>query len=249
MSQNVSQDVSQNVSQDVIHVTVDSNEMAGRRAAAIQAAVEKDDRFVFDGFISQLADLNFHLNGRTFWVELKECGDYISSVVSGHLFDQILRIRESGDPGMVLVIGSDAQIEDSVVRSVSSRGRRGNRSRGDVRTYMNLIRDFEANAYALNVPVIRMDRSPCSRLLSIVHKLLTGADLISHRPRPAENERQVAALCMLVPGVGPERARAILKRMSFSDIALATEEDLRQVPGIGPRLAGRIVDALRYVAI
>jgi len=226
---------------DQIHVTIDVNEQSSHRATAIQAAVERDERFVMNGFASQIADVRFTGGDGTFWVELKEPEDYLASVLNGHLFDQVMRIRESGDPGMILVIGSDNQIGHVIIQNTTHRGRRGAKSAEKIKAYNNLIRDFEANAYALRVPVIRMHRSPCSRLLSIAHKVLTGADLLAHRPHPAENERHIAALCMLVPGVGPERAKSIFKRLSWRDLASATEEDLCEIPGIGPLLAERIV--------
>lgn len=232
---------------DIITVTIDSNEQTSPRSKALCSAIDDDSRFTFAGFEQQAVDVCF-ARGDTqtrFWVELKEPEDYLASVINGHLFDQVLRIRETGDPGMILVIGSDNQVVYAVISSCTHRGRRGPQSSEKIRTYNNLIRDFEANAYALRIPVMRMHRSPYSRLLSIAHKVLTDADLLAHRPHPAENERHVAALCMLVPGIGPERAKAILKTYSFRELASASEDDLRRVAGIGPKLAERIVKSMR----
>lgn len=48
----------------------------------------------------------------------------------------------------------------------------------------------------------------------------------------------------LIPGIGPLTARALLNQFATpSGILDASESSLRQVPGVGPRLAGRIAQA------
>ncbi len=71
--------------------------------------------------------------------------------------------------------------------------------------------DFEANSYALGIPVFSWGDQPYKRLLAHAHEILTGGSLLAHMPKPAGEERQIAALCMLVKGIGMKKAKAILE--------------------------------------
>jgi DNA processing protein len=65
---------------------------------------------------------------------------------------------------------------------------------------------------------------------------------------PAEIEDLLALT--LVPGLGPRLARALLERFgSAAAVRQAGEDQLRQVPQIGPKLAGQFASALATVQI
>jgi excinuclease ABC subunit C len=65
-----------------------------------------------------------------------------------------------------------------------------------------------------------------------------------HRER--RQKRALASPLDEVPGVGPTRKKALLKRFgSLARLARATPEEIAQTPGVGPDLAGAIHDRLR----
>lgn len=77
----------------------------------------------------------------------------------------------------------------------------------------------------------------------------SGFDPRSARPvrRRSRPETAMIPLAVLgqIPGLGPERARALLARFgSPAGVARASEAELREVEGIGPRLALQIREAL-----
>jgi excinuclease ABC subunit C len=64
-----------------------------------------------------------------------------------------------------------------------------------------------------------------------------------HRAKRAR--RALASPLDEVPGIGPTRKRALLKRFgSLARLQRATEEEIRGTPGIGPDLSRTIFEAL-----
>lgn len=86
----------------LIDVYLDNNEKSSDRSNRLILTIAKDDRFRFAGFRDQYVDILYEKDGRRFAVELKTPQDFVYSVLSGHLFSQVLSIRENGDPGMVV---------------------------------------------------------------------------------------------------------------------------------------------------
>lgn len=65
-----------------------------------------------------------------------------------------------------------------------------------------------------------------------------------HRKR--RNKRTLKSKLEKIPGVGPERKKALLEAFgSLAGVTRAAEADIAQVPGIGPEMARRIVLTLR----
>lgn len=227
---------------DPITVYIDHNEYASPRAAKLEKAIAKDDRFSLPEAVELDVDLRFMAGWRAVRVELKEPADFVSSVLSGHLYDQVLTLRERGDPCFVVVLGDYAE---AILNAACHAGRA--HANENVKSYSNRCRDFEANSYALGVPIFVWGDSPWPRLLSYAHKILAGPDLIAHRPKPADGERQVAALCMLVKGLGPVRARALLAQ--YGNLANVVNvagpgEPAISCQGIGPRTIEAIKGAM-----
>lgn len=245
----------------MISVWMDTNEKGSDRAKAMETTVAGDDRFSWQGFADLPVDLTFEglvpaRDGdgqahRLVYTELKEPQDYLQSVLSGHLYSQILTLQELGLPAFVAVLGGVDDINKAVTESALKRRTAGSKQE-TVASTIGRLRDFRANAYALGVPVL-YDMTP-GDILSHATKILEGGDLMAHRPRPANGERQVAALCMLVPGVGPKKARALLdhfgslrgiyERVSSAEI-IDSVSCLQEVDGIGKVRAKSIVEALR----
>lgn len=245
-----------------IRLAIDANERTTPRAKGLAKAASDDVRFELAGYYNLPVDLSFSLSldsrtEQTFYepsgklglnVELKDPEDYVSSVLIGRLYNQILAMRELRQPGIVVVLGCDEDIRSAVEANVSKNSMTDKDKERMITLFINLLMDFEANSYALGIPVFRWGDQPYKRLLAHAHKILTGGRLLAHMPKPAEEERQIAALCMLVKGVGMKKAKAILEKCesigNLSSLCCNDDMALKTIPGIGPTLAARIRGAL-----
>jgi len=228
----------------LIKVTMSSNEACSKRAAGLANALMDDPRFAWEGYENIPVDLQFHIGDSYFNVELKECSDYIASALgpSGHLYSQILTMRELGHPCMVLVLGSDEDITNAIKDATKTRYK-GQERAYQIGSYTDRLWDFESQAGALGCSVGRWKASPWKRLLSLVHKTLTGGNLLSYRPKPANGERELAAASMLFGnGIGPQVLKPVLAEYKLCLLS-KTHPDAVPVcdlPGIGPKRAAII---------
>ena len=248
----------------LIKVTMSSNERGSKRAAGLANALLDDPRFEWVGYENIPVDLQFsyaeyHLHRcldeddnnhafrddiiHQFNVELKECSDYISSALgpSGHLYSQVLTMRELEHPCMVLVLGSDDDVTNAIKDATKTRYK-GQERAYQIGSYNDRLLDFESNCEALGCRVARWKASPWKRLLSTVHKVLTGGNLMSYRPKPANGERELAAASMLFGnGIGPQVMKPVIREYK---LALVPRGDFARqpcdMPGIGPKRAAII---------
>lgn len=235
-----------------IHILMDTNEKGSGRDKALASVAGDDPRFELDGFAELPVDLCFTLEEKSLQCEVKECSDYIQSALGkdGHLFLQYLAMEKTY--GMILVLGGDEQVSEAIRTSLWKRYK-GKELAFNISQYESRLIDFEANAEALGCPVERWHNQPWKRLLSRADKLLNGGSLLGYRPRP-EGERDIAALCVLVPNVGPTRAKSLIDAYgSFGAFVSALQYEklhgneikaLCEVDGIGPKTAKAIAEAI-----
>jgi hypothetical protein len=200
----------------------------------------------------ELIDCNHFLPRKTFHVELKDftgddSSDYLASILSGHLYEQILAARERQEPVAVVVLGDDSGV-GAAIRKAASYATAGHRVDPEkLMEYYRMVEGFEANCIALNVQVWRLKTDPYGRMLLRVRKILEGGDLTGFAPAPAEGERQAVGLSILAgKGIGPVKARAILEKF---DVCIEPKQKIGYVylddcDGIGPKLAEKIGQAL-----
>lgn len=236
----------------------DPKEKKESRATKLAKAIADDPRFLMPEFKEIDADVRFEGrqsglsalfgdNGRKDAqnVELKEASDYVQSALGkdGHLFQQILTLRESGDPCLILVLGGDAEVSDAIKASLTTRYR-GQELAFNISSYESRLIDFESQAEALGCPVRRWKSQPWKRLLSLAHKTLTGASLMGYIPRPAENERAATALCM-ARSVGEKTAFALMGEYgSIANLCTASLEDLASFKQDGRRIGPKKAEAV-----
>lgn len=140
--------------------------------------------------------------------------DYVSSIISpsGHLYRQVLKGRELGEPLIITVLGDDASVVQAITNMVYNRGIIGQVAVDKILNYIAMVEDFEANCIGMNIQVWHLMIDPWRRMLLNVRRMLQGGDLTAFRPRPAMRERQAIGLSILVGrGLGPARSRRILK--------------------------------------
>lgn len=228
-----------------ILVSIDPNEAARPRAESIREAIEKDEHFYSP--IGEKASLPFDLRfiqeGKTLHIEIKDFSeegnsDYLSSILSGHLWEQCLAARELGEPMIIAVLGDDRDVNEAI-KIAASRNHRVDAKK--LFQYFQMVDGFEANCIGLGIQVWRLKTDPYGRILLRVRKILEGGNLSSFAPKPAEGERKAVALSILAgDGIGATKAKNILQKFDLClrpKIAIGCLEDC---DGIGPKLASTI---------
>ena len=256
----------------MIHLSIDFNESIRPRADLIREAVQKDEHFEEIPPIEPLPfDLRFDLEDvcekyyedvccepclkgpctkfDTLHIEIKdfsEAGnsDYLSSILSGHAWEQVLAAREMGEPFVIAVLGDDRDIQEAI-RKAAGHEHKGHKRGFDLKKfeqYFAMVDGFESNCIGCGVQVWHLGYNQFPRLLLRVRKILEGGDLSGFAPKPADGERQAVGLSILAGrGVGPKKARNILDRFN---VCLAPKDgfcgDLEGCVGIGPKLGSQI---------
>ncbi len=237
----------------MIHLSIDSNESMRPRADLIREAVQKDEHFEE---IPPIEPLPFDLE---FWaednitnaihVELKDFSDagnsdYLSSILSGHLYEQVLAAREIGEPLIIAVLGDDHDIQEAI-RKAAGHDHKGHRRGFDLKKfeqYYAMVDGFESNCIGCGIQVWHLGYNQFPRLLLRVRKILEGGNLVGFIPKPADGERLAVGLSILAGrGVGPKMAANILERYN---LCLILRDgfcgDLEDCEGIGPKRAETI---------
>jgi hypothetical protein len=245
-----------------ILVSMDPNEAARPRAELIREAIEKDEHFFkpIGEKASLPFDLRFIQEGKTLHIEIKDFSeegnsDYLSSIISGHLWEQCLAAQELGEPMIIAVLGDDRDIQEAI-RKAAGHEHKGHKRGFDLKKfeqYFAMADGFEANCIGAGIPVWHLGYNQFPRLLLRVRKILEGGDISGFAPKPSDGERQVVGLSILAGrGVGPKKARNILDRFN---VCLMPKDDsygydspvLEDCQGIGPKIAEIIRKNLEVV--
>jgi len=181
---------------------------------------------------------DFHITGKNglMVIERKSPGDFVGSLVSGHLSDQLTRMSEEFDWSVLLVEGSvnDALAEGSVSRKTiysallsalmkkSDKGKQG-------RVSVLMVESNWDTAMILERAQYRMDDPE-----GLVRTPYIGA------PRVIGGNPQLRALCA-IPGVGEIIGRELLRYFgTVGRLAVANIDELKSVPNVGNAIAGNI---------
>ncbi len=255
-----------------INVLMSGNERGSGRDTKLAKAISEDVRFNLPDFDSEIpCDVQFSISQLQEWpidrdfdgklwrepeivnkifnCEFKECSDYIQSALGkeGHLFMQHLAMRESGHAAMVLVLGGDDEVSAAIRTSLVTRYR-GQELAYQIANYEARLQDFEAQSFAMGIPVMRWKARPFSRLLSHAAKVLLDGNLMDYRPRPADGERELVAACCLTRGIGPETWRNVLAEYKLQ---LLPRKDpakpIEEIAGVGPKRATMINPMVRMI--
>lgn len=238
----------------------------GTRATKLATAIADDPRFALLEVNTEIPlDVQFSIdNSKTtfdnadglleelarpdvFNIELKEPADYIQSALGrdGHLYMQLLAAREAGHPCMVVVLGGDNQITESIIDALKTRYR-GKDLGLNISSYESRLIDFEANCEALGCPVRRWQAAPWKRMLSTANKILTGGDLMGYRPRPADGEREITAASCLFKGIGPELMRTLLEEYQVGFVPRGEcARPIESLPGWGKKRVAQVAPYIR----
>ena len=209
----------------LIKVTADDRE----RGAGVIRALKKADEVKVD--VQRLGTGDYMVGDRLVF-ERKTLPDFAVSIVQGRLFSQNQRLAESDRRAVLLLEGTGKDLRDVSVDREALQGA--------------LI----TTTLLMDIPILR-SRSPeeSARLMlygarQVERRISGGIYRHGYRPR-GERKRKLYVLQGL-PGVGPERAERLLETFgNVEGVMAASEEQLAEVPGIGPKTAASIRSVLR----
>lgn len=207
------------------------------------------------------SDGNLHM-------ELKRPKDFVQSVLSGHLHEQTLSIRESGYNGCTVILGDLGDIAKAIKEA--SKLRAGKYLRGD--ELMHAIssthlrcKSFRKRSFLNGVPIFHigddsgffdnMEKDEEKNyigvwkdILELASDYLTDGDLLGFRQRPAENDREIAAASMLHKGIGSDSMRVLLKEYTLAFVPRGIyAKPIEELSGWGPKRCKQIEPMVRMI--
>jgi ERCC4-type nuclease len=155
----------------------------------------------------------------------------VASIIDGRLFAQAARLAALGKPAAFILEGKATDLADTRMRRQALQGA------------------MVTLALVFRVPVLRaIDAYETARLLCYAgHQLRWHPEdkAWGHGRRPKSKRRTQLRILQSLPGVGPDRAQALLDRFGSVQAALsAAAEELEETPGIGEKTAARLRWAL-----
>jgi len=163
--------------------------------------------------------------------ERKTLADLVTSIISGRLFSQALRLAAAPLRPAMILEGTSADLVDSGISWEAIQGA--------------LI----AVTLFCGVPLLRT-RTPDETLRTMLYAARQGqAYAAGTLPRPGYRPRGKLARQLFIlqgfPGIGPERAQRLLTRFgSVEGVVRAGTKELQSVHGIGKEIADKIRWAL-----
>ncbi len=163
-------------------------------------------------------------------IERKTLTDLAASIKSGRLFAQMFQLAQSGKKCVLLLEGTASDLMNSGMRREAIQG---------ALIHITL---------RLEIPMLRAkDAEESARIIRYTAKQLEQPAYKKTKVKRYRSvklkSKQKKQLYLLqgLPGVGPERAHALLERFgSVENIVQASEKELQTVPGIGQYVARQI---------
>lgn len=164
--------------------------------------------------------------------ERKTLKDFATSIIDGRLFDQMIRLAESHNRGILILEGTGKDLANSGMSRESIQGA--------------LI----TTSLLLGIPLLR-SREPeeTARLIRYAACQVRSygrVGLKRHGRRPKDKSRRQLFILQGLPGIGREKAARLLQKFgSVEAVFRAGPDELRKVDGIGRNLAEGIRAAVK----
>lgn len=161
-------------------------------------------------------------------VELKTKEDFVNSIVDGRLLEQIKQIKQQYERPLLILQGEQDLYS---IRNVHP-----NAIRGMIGTI----------AVSYNIPILHTkdEKESAALLLSIAKKEQeeTTKTFSPHADKkPMTQKEQQEYIISALPNVGPQLAKELLKHFgTVQAIFMASEQGLKQVDGVGEKIAKQI---------
>ena len=195
-------------------------------------------------------------------IELKTPDDFVSSVLSGHLMEQVLSCREAGNNACVVILGTLDEIYAAIDKSNEKRLINGkfkflnweDRSNANAST-LRRLKSFKKRSFLNGIPIFwKGDDSgffdgtdQWADILELASDYLTDGDMLGFRQRPANGEREILAASILFhgDGIGPGVLKPVMNEYR---LALVPKGEYARQPldmgGIGPKRAKLIEERI-----
>jgi len=174
-------------------------------------------------------------------VERKDSGDYVQSLITGHLNNQLYKMSYTYGFSIVMVEGS---ISEGLFNSQTSRS-------AYISSLMGSIVKRAPDGKSGTISVVSVETPFDTALgLKYLHDKNNSKEGLVRLPKlnPLHFSKEEAVICMLatVPGIGPEIAKNILiKFHTLQNVATATKVELMEVPKVGPKKSFVIFEFFR----
>ena len=196
-----------------------------------------------DHIVALLMDLGMAVERRTITpgdyivsldcgIERKTVNDFVSSVFSGRVFEQVDRLREVYAKPILILEG---EIEKELAK------------RNNPRAFWGALLKVQSDmgVPVLNTPSIHNTANLLYTLAKRLQKNKQNRILIHHKPRLMTQKDWQMHVVASLPGIGDELAERLLNYFgSVRKIVQANESDLVKVNGVGKVKAGKIKDIL-----
>jgi len=162
-------------------------------------------------------------------VERKDIRDYVSSIVSGRLFNQLYNLSSSFGKSFIFIIGDFDLVDERIDR------------RAFIGSLISIaLRDVGGTVFAIQ---LRSEEEFCLALKYLNNQLESGK--LRAIPR-AKKGSDATAMLMAIPGIGEEKAKRLLEKFgNIHRIVNASIAELMKVEGIGKKQARRIYNFVR----
>ncbi len=163
-------------------------------------------------------------------IERKTSGDFVQSIINGHLFDQCARLRKSGAVPLIIVEGDPFKTR----HNISPEAIKG--------ALLSISLSWQ-------IPVIRSSgKEDTARLMIMASQKYDNPPVFIRRKgiKPKKIQRQQHYFVQGLPGIGPALAhRLLLHFKTIERIVLADIKSLEKVEGIGKEKAATLYQFLR----
>ena len=178
---------------------------------------------------SQLEVADYILSGKV-GVELKKVPDFVNSIVDGRLLDQVRSLRQSFEKAIVIIEGEE---DIYSVRKVHANAIRG--------MLASIVLDFQTPILYTKNP------QDTASLLAVMAKREQnkGGDFSYHERKPRTIKEQQEFIVSSLPSIGTQNAKKLLEHFgSIKSITQATKNQLKELEGIGDKIAESIVKVI-----
>lgn len=169
--------------------------------------------------------------GSKLGIERKTANDFVASILDGRLMEQAARLTSEYDQALVIIEG-DIYSTRSVIKAESLDGA------------------LSWLAVLSGIPVLHVPNSVRTAMLihrigmHVEHGLGYEVPLRSNKPK--DSTLCARFLVEGLPGVGPVAAQRLLEHFKTpAAVFTASQDELRHVHGIGPKLAQRVFETIR----
>lgn len=168
--------------------------------------------------------------GSKLGIERKTANDFIASILDKRLFEQAARLQAEYERGMILIEG-DVYATRTAISFEAIDG---------ALSWLSLLSGLSV----LHVPNIGRSAGLIHRMaLHTEHGL--GYDVPLRAAKPKDSAMAAQFLIEGLPGVGATTAIKLLEHFGTpAAVFMATDAQLREVPGLGPKMVGRIREVL-----